>query len=599
MTKAIVPFEAPAPPPLRAQQVAEERSRHDESFLVADQIQGNILPGFSKDFQTLLFLQIEEPKHFAAWLGELIPRVATLEWVLGFNRLYKSIRFQEGRETGTVKATWINVAFSFAGLKKLETPDLRLDDFRDEAFRAGMLKRSQAGVLGDPVGKGTAGDPRKWVIGGPGNEADVLLTLAGDERDDLDREVARQVATLFPRSDAEGKRITSGARILYRQDGATLTGPLRGHEHFGFRDGISQPGVRGRLPDESFLTPSHNPRDRNQGKPGQDLLWPGEFVFGYPGQDAHKEVEAPGVDPLKSRTRKAPRFARNGSFLVFRRLRQNVGMFHRFLQRLSERFQLPVDLIGARMVGRWESGAPAVVTPETDDPKLAEDDCRNNNFEYDTDDEGDGKHPIEASRRMRAKPQAASARADECQNVKEPPNDPTGVSVPLTGHIRKAYPRNDRSLNVPDLNESSTQTHRLMRRGIPFGRQSMSTPSVPVDDDEDRGLLFLAYQTSIVEQFEFVTRNWVNNVDFKKNGAGFDPIIGQNDQDPGRVRTFRLNLPGESQPISTDQEWVIPTGGGYFFTPSIDGLVELAAFAGKKRATPAARGGHKRNKKKH
>src|SRR5439155_11481556 len=133
-------------------------------------------------------------------------------------------------------------------------------------------------------------------------------------------------------------------------------------------------------------------------------------------------------------------------------------------------------------------------------------------------------------------------RPGDCQGVTEPPNDPEGLKVPFAGHIRKAYPRNDRSEEeFPDLGEVSTQTHRLLRRGIPFGRQSASTPLQPADDVEDRGLLFLAYQVSIVDQFEFVTRNWVNNADFKHQGAGFDPIIGQNDEKgAGRVRKFRL-----------------------------------------------------------
>jgi Dyp-type peroxidase family len=540
--------------------------------LAVDQIQGNIFPGFNKDFQTLLFLRISDSAAFAGWLGAFVPRIATLGLVLGFNRIFKAVRTRQKAETGTVRATWINIAFSFAGLKKLETPGLRLDDFVDDAFKQGLLKRSQDGLLGDPVGRGGLGDPDNWVVGGPGKEPDVVLVLAGDERDELDREVARVVQTLFPRTDADGGTITSGIEILFRQDGATLLGPLRGHEHFGFRDGVSQPGIRGQLPDGSFLTVNQNPRDINQGKPGQDLLWPGEFVFGYPGQDADKDVEDPGPDPLSNPDRKAPEFARNGSFLVFRRLRQEVGMFHRFLQSLAAQFQVSPDLVGARMVGRWASGAPAVVTPQADDPDLAADDCRNNNFEYgEPGDAPTGRKPLPG----------------DCQNVAEPPNDPDGTKVPFAGHIRKSYPRNDTSPDVPPLNEKSTQTHRLLRRGIPFGAQSASSGFRPIDDGVERGLLFLAYQTSIVDQFEFVTQNWVNNPNFKQRGAGFDPIIGQNDQDPNRVRTFQLNIAGETQPVTADQDWVIPTGGGYFFAPSIKGLQDLAGFGAAMKQTTA------------
>ena len=356
---------------------------------------------------------------------------------------------------------------------------------------------------------------------------------------------------------------------MFRQDGDVLNGPLSGHEHFGFKDGISQPGIRGLLPDNTPLTPSQNPLNPDQGKPGQDLLWPGEFVFGYPGQDPKKEITAPGKDPLQSKTRKAPDFARNGSFLVFRRLRQDVGKFHRFLGQLASQFGVAPDLVGARMVGRWPSGAPIVVTPTSDVPAMGLNECANNNFEYSAEEDAvPAVKPMSFSENM-------------CENVTSPATDPDGEKLPFAGHIRKAYPRNDESELIPDLNESTTQTHRLLRRGIPYGQQSVSTLGSPVDDGIDRGLLFLAYQASIVEQFEFVTKNWINNPDFKDPKSGFDPIIGQNG-DPTRRRQFSLGLPGETAPIDTDQDWVIPTGGGYFFAPSIDALRLMSSSKSKK-----------------
>src|SRR5205085_10193093 len=118
--------------------------------------------------------------------------------------------------------------------------------------------------------------------------------------------------------------------------------------------------------------------DPNQGKPGQDLIWPGEFVFGYPGQDPADAVEA-GDDPLASGA--APAWARDGSYLVFRRLRQDVGAFHTFL-RDQATATLPADALGARLVGRWASGAPTVRAPDADDPALAANECANNRFEF-------------------------------------------------------------------------------------------------------------------------------------------------------------------------------------------------------------------------
>jgi Dyp-type peroxidase family len=553
-----VPFEAPAARPLAA--VAAPAGRDNEPTLAIDQIQGNIFPGFNKDHQTLLFLHIDDSASFAGWLAGFIRTVATTEDVLAFNRLFKSLRSKQGGETGAVQAVWANIAFSFVGLQKLARPDMGLDEFVDASFKAGMPARSAS--LSDPVGSGGPGDPANWLVGGTGQEPDVVLLLAADSRASLNDEVSRVISTLFPRAGEGGETVHSGASVLFRQDGDTLTGPLRGHEHFGFKDGVSQPGVRGLLPDGTPLTPSQNPLNPGQGKPGQDLLWPGEFVFGYPGQDPRKDIAKPGVDPLKNPQRKAPEFARNGSFLVFRRLRQEVGAFHRFLGSLATRFGTSPEFVGSRMVGRWPSGAPVVVSPQADDKDLAEDDCRNNNFEFEEEEDEKPAKPVQLPGKV-------------CDAV-EPSHDPDGSKLPFAGHIRKTYPRNDTSPSIPELGESSTQTHRLLRRGIPFGVQSASTLGAPSDDGVDRGLLFLAYQVSINDQFEFVTMNWVNNQDFKQGGVGFDPIIGQN-ADPTRRRSFRLGLPGETAPIETDQDWVIPTGGGYFFAPSITALQALAA----------------------
>ena len=241
MTTVRTAFETPAARPLATPVASDERSA--EPTLDIDQIQGNIVPGFNKDHQTLLFLQIDDAVAFADWLGGFVRTVATTEDVLAFNRLFKSLRQKHGGDTGAVQAVWGNIGFSFAGLKKLARPEMALEDFVDTAFKDGLAKR--AAELGDPVDSGKAGDSSNWLVGAPGHEPDVILILAGDTRPALNDEVARVVATLFPKASETGELILSGASILFRQDGNTLTGPLSGHEHFGFKDGISQPGIRG------------------------------------------------------------------------------------------------------------------------------------------------------------------------------------------------------------------------------------------------------------------------------------------------------------------------------------------------------------------
>jgi deferrochelatase/peroxidase EfeB len=205
---------------------------------------------------------------------------------------------------------------------------------------------------------------------------------------------------------------------------------------------------------------------------------------------------------------------------------------------------------------------------------MSRDDCANNRFEF-----------------QNASPIKNAPGPNQCNDkfsAEASAGDKSGTICPFSGHIRKAYPRDDVSrADKPVPDESDTQTHRLLRRGIPFG--DPFDPTV-IPDDGERGLLFLAYQTSIEKQFEFVTTNWVNNPDFKEAGAGHDPILGQSN-DPNHKRFFSVELNGQQQEIPLPKDWVIPTGGGYFFAPSISTLGQMGSgSSAAKPPTPPARG---------
>jgi deferrochelatase/peroxidase EfeB len=669
--------ETPAPPPLHRRtddpafpDVLNRQVPPPEPELNVHAIQGNVLAGFNKDFQTLLCLQIDDAEQFGQWLGVQINFIATAAQVLAFNRAFKNARAERKADTNVLKATFLNVAFSHAALTQLGFfEDANGADFADEAFRNGLLQQAQSGVLGDPISDATAeGNPKNWVIGGPDNEADVLLIVASDSRRDMHEEVKRLEETLEAERFRNDENVPP-AHVIFKEEGVNLPPPLSGHEHFGFLDGISNPGLRGRVSadEDDVLTPRQNPDKRDQppkldaqgnlvsdadkgqpaqGKPGQDLLWPGEFVLGYQKQDPVQQKDAKGnelwdgpnaipnpVPPLLDNTstdRKvdltgiAPELARDGSFLVFRRLRQDVFALHVFLRKQADRLRArkPVGVpeppnstlereIGASLVGRWTSGAPVersravksgsnppVFDPQLpdDDRNLANDDCANNFFEYQgAEDPLPDKNVNDPFACTDDNPNPPPAK------FLPAPGDPDGKLLPFTGHVRKAYPRDDVSAAVPGLNESSTQTHRILRRGIPFGPVSPSTPESPFDDGVNRGLHFLAYQASIVNQFEFITRNWVNNPNFKERfrkqpagplsdpkqqGGGHDPIIGQNAAaGENRVRTFTIAYTDDQgrrqvEQVSTAdverKEWVIPTGGGYFFAPSIKALCQMA-----------------------
>src|SRR5438067_3687768 len=191
-----------------------------EPVLELADIQGNIVPGFRKDHSALLFLRIGDVDAARAWLGKLASIVATADEVLAFNRLFSAAR-RRRRFEGALRATWVNVAFAAPGLARL-VPDAAL--VADAPFHEGMHAR--APLLGDP-------SPAGWVVGAPELLPDVLVIVGSDSEADLDA----QLRQLEP---GEG----GGLEVLRVERGATLPGDLAGHEHYGFKDGISQPGLR-------------------------------------------------------------------------------------------------------------------------------------------------------------------------------------------------------------------------------------------------------------------------------------------------------------------------------------------------------------------
>ncbi len=511
--------------------------------LKLDNIQGNILAGFNKDFQTFLFVNFPAGGDAKGWLKALAPDVATSAEVSAFNTLFKAINARRGDEQGTVKATWLNVALSASGLAALGVPQQELEAF-SASFRAGMA--AQAGAIGDEG----ANAPVHWIEPLGSTEVHALLLLASDDPSDLDEAALREIDRLGEHD----------LRLLFKQNGRARS-DLPGHEHFGFKDGVSQPGIRG-------FTLAANPADPNQGQPGQDLLWPGEFVLGYPAQQPHPEPPSPmpgppgyggGEAPPSVSTSEVPvdpgpvsvggpEWAADGSYLVFRRLQQDVEGFGRFMQQSAAAENVSSALLGAKLVGRYKSGCPLEHTsdepvgldPQVADPSIADasllSEAKINNFEYS--------------------------------------NDAEGAIVPRAAHIRKVYPRDEAT---PGGGEADTQTHRLLRRGIAYGEPfdpgapSGSPQAGDVTFPRDRGLLFLCYQRSLEDQFEFVQRQWVNNPNFPQPEAGQDPVIAQ------LAEPRSAHVPGLGQPQLSIPQFVRTTGGEYFFTPSISALVRLSA----------------------
>jgi Dyp-type peroxidase family len=526
----------------------------DEPVLDMKEIQGLAVPGFLKPHMTLLGVRYADGQvlsNFKSFLAGLAAEISTAEQTLENRRAFRRLRAAEKvrypRDAPSVVLTAI--AFTAKGLSRL-TPGAR--DIRSEAFQQGLPARSA--LLGDPVDASSEGHPSKWVVGASGAELDALLVVAGDERARVDE----RAAGLRERLRA------LGAELAYDENG-DVRPDLPGHEHFGFDDGISQPGVRGRASadpndfvEDRYIDPRQTPEAWLYGLPGQDLVWPGEFVLGYPGTSPDPLVPGPTAPAT-------PGWTRNGTFLVFRRLRQDVSLFWRTMREEAERLsalpgfgQMTYEGLAARLVGRWPSGAPFNRVPEADDPTLGKNKLANNNFRFDSD-----SFPLPLKGGAEDKFPMASA-------------DPAGITCPWAAHIRKVNVRDSGS----DMGgRDSTYTRRVFRTGIPFGRP-LADPFAPQDDEKgNRGLLFLCVQSSIESQFEFLTARWMGDPSRPKTPAGHDILIGQNAA-TGEDRERRCVIFGQGLQqvqLSVKAEWVIPTGGGYFFLPSIRALRDVLA----------------------
>jgi deferrochelatase/peroxidase EfeB len=213
---------------------------------------------------------------------------------------------------------WISVALTFQGLKALGVPQDSLDSFPPE-FRQGMAAR--AAKLGD-VGESA---PANWE--GPLGTADVHIgiTALSPDKARLERVLERARKTYAD---------MSGICVIWQLDCYALP---TDEEHFGFKDGISHPAVEG------SGVPGSNPKE--------PPLKAGEFFLGY----LDETGDAPPMPHPEI-------LGRNGAYVVFRKLHQRVAAFRRYL---NENASSPADeaLLGAKMMGRWRSGAPLALCP--------------------------------------------------------------------------------------------------------------------------------------------------------------------------------------------------------------------------------------------
>ena len=386
---------------------------------------------------------------------------------------------------------WLGIAFTYQGLKALGLPKVSLDSFPEE-FRQGMAAR--ASILND-IGDNA---PANWEY--PFGTSDMHVALAIYSKDDKSLELVLEQAH-------QSHRDLPKISVVYSMKFSELPD---GRNPFGFKDGLHNPHIEGSGADPP---PGYDP-----------TVKAGEFIMGYP-DEIGEIATSPQPEVLR----------RNGTFIAFRKFHTRVAAFRKYLHEHASSPE-EEELIAAKMVGRWRSGAPLVLTPEHDDPALGTNPNSNNNFTY----------------------------AD----------DKEGLKCPFSAHIRRLNPRDALNDDLVAVN-----LHHILRRATNYG------PPLPEgileDDGVQRGGVFLLVGAHIKRQFEFLQSQWVTDGNFIHQGTEQDPIIGNNNGDgiftiPKRPVRRRLHgLP----------RFVVVRGGEYFFMPGLRALKWLAMLDGKDQSS--------------
>jgi deferrochelatase/peroxidase EfeB len=307
-------------------------------------------------------------------------------------------------------------------------------------------------------------------------------------------------------------------REIWRCDGTALTETIDGKPafttkvHFGYTDGISMTTIRG--------GPERYPPDHQQ--PCEPWL----FVL---------------LDESENYLVPEPReLGLNGSFAVFKMIGTDVVGFENFLQ--SNKDKIDPELLAAKMCGRWRNGIPLALSPDTDSPPGEISPDQLNNFEY-VNVDGSG--------------------------------DPRGVRCPVGAHIRRLNPRGQ-PVTGQGQNGGSNNTHRLIRRGMPYG--PVHDPTKPYDGIE-RGLLGYFINSNIENQYEFVLSQWVNDSEFagavRLDPKSKDPLIAT--QDPTE-NVFVIPQSNGAPPIKITglSSFIWTKGAAYCFLPSVTAIKFIA-----------------------
>lgn len=487
-------------------------------YLERDDIQGIVMHGYGRLHARFVLLEIKDVGKVRGWLKSMAGDLEQSSAAHPPEPGEENIR--------------VHLAFSHGGLEKLGFEMAIFDSVSQEFANPGDLRSHRQRILGE------YGDsnPDNWLWGGPTKPSvDIVLMIYADTEKAMNKKYKELVEShgkgrVVPIEVAEDPGNPDSCKNYLP------TERLPGNkEHFGFRDGISQPRIQ------------------DGESEGSDCIKAGEFLFGY--ENEYSQIpRMPSADDNLD-------FGLNGSFMVMRQLEQAVQEFWKKTLNDVDDDVCKAERLASRRVGRWPNGAPILYADRSDRLDLA----KENEFNFSSDPFGQ-RCPIGAHIR----------RANPRDSLSDDPEDPT-KEVRRHRIIRRARAYGK---PAPDTLKDNGQIDITKLRNK--------------EVDHKRGLHFVCFNTDIGRQFEFILQTWVINQKFAGGYKEIDALFANTDnaesQSPAcdDPDSSIGSSSAENNESESARHYITVRGGGYFFLPGVKAIRYLACEPAREESKNSA-----------